>query len=282
VQDSALVALTEGKAGKLISKATPLDNISAFALQKIMLKNVGFDADIASTDIKTFCVGHYSLSSSAIMPIIKNIKSSENQTDKGSSESSNGAGSGTSTKSGNSSSQGDDKNNLFDARTTALFVKGRKVGELSPELTQAYNALFGTFEGTTFAVNNVEFNGQKTNYLLSVVDCIHKVKLNASENDLNLSISLKLYCKISDHTADGSSEALSQNNPMPDNVKQKAEQYFKDNILELIMTEKQTGCDFMHIKQKLYRFNHKQYSRYKVNYLSVLNTNVNVSIYGQK
>ncbi|MBQ3116448.1 MAG: hypothetical protein IJC07_05415 [Clostridia bacterium] len=280
VQDSALVALADGKAGELISKATPLDNISAFALQKIMLKNVGFDADIASTDIKTFCVGHYSLNSSALMPIVKVIKSSENQTDTGGGGSS-GAGSGTSSSGGGSSSK-EDKNNLFDARTTALFVKGKKVGELSPELTQTYSALYKTFEGTSFSVNDVDFKGQKTNYLLSVVDCRPKIKLHATENDLRLSITLKLYCKISDHSADGSSEALSQNNPIPEKVKEKAEQYFTDNINELLRTEKQTGCDFMQIKQKLYRYNHKQYSRYKDNYLSVLKTDVNVSVFGQK
>lgn len=280
VQDSALVAMTEGKAGELISKATPLDNISAFALQKIMLKNIGFDADIASTDIKTFCQGHYSINGSAFMPIVKDVKSSEDNPQSNSGEQSSG-GSGSSNQSGGSSKK-EDNNNLFDARTTALFLNGKKVGELSPELTQTYNALFSAFEGTTFPVDNVTFNGQNTNYLLSVVDCMPKVKLHATENDLTLKIQLNMYCKVSDHSASGSSEALSQNMPIPDRVKEKAEQFFAKNIEELVMTEKQTGCDFMDIKQKLYRFNHKQYSRYKDNYLSVLKTDISVSVYGQK
>ncbi len=277
VQDSALVALADGNAGELIAKSTPLDNISAFALQKIMLKNIGFDADIASTDIKTFCVGHYSINGSAYMPIVKAVKSSES-----SSKESGQGGSGES--SGNksaSSKSSEDKNNLFDARRTALFLDGKKVGELSPELTQTYNALFGAFEGTSFAVDNVEFKGQKTNYLLTAINCTPSVKLYASENDLVLKINLSLYCKVVDHSANGSTEALSQNQPIPDVVKTKAENYFTNNINDLILTEKQTGCDFMNIKQKLYRFNHKEYSRYKDNYLSVLRTEISVSVNGQ-
>ena len=211
------------------------------------------------------------------MPIVKAVKSSESSNG----ESSQSGGEQSSGNKSSSSQSGEDKNNLFDARRTALFLNGKKVGELSPELTQTYNALFGAFEGTSFAVDNVDFKGQNTNYLLTAINCTPNIKLYATENDLVLKVKLSLYCKVVDHSANGSTEALSQNQPIPDVVKSKAEKYFEDNINDLILTEKQTGCDFMNIKQKLYRFNHKEYSRYKDNYLSVLRTEISVSVYGQ-
>ena len=64
VQDSALVVLAEKSGKEILSLSTPLDNISSFAVQKILLKTVGFDADVAHNDIKTFCTGYYSLNSS--------------------------------------------------------------------------------------------------------------------------------------------------------------------------------------------------------------------------
>ena len=157
VQDSALVALSENTAKELLNLSTPLDNISAFALQKIMLKNTGFDRDVADTDIKTFCSNHYSFSSSAYMPIIKVVKAGEDNGNKSSGGSSSESGGG---QSGSTiSSQNKSTDNLFDAKTTALFKNGVKVGELDPDLTLAFNSLTSNFKGTTIPLKEVSNKG---------------------------------------------------------------------------------------------------------------------------
>ncbi len=280
VQDSALVALAENTASELLSLSTPLDNISAFALQKIMLKNIGFDRDVSSCDVKTFCSGHYSISGSAFMPIVKSEPAGPPSKDKGNSSGGNTpqVGGGSS----GSSSQQQNQNNLFNAKTTALFKDGKKVGELDEQLTLAFNSLFFPFNGTTFAVNDVDFNGQKTDYLLTVTSCRPSLSVFATDNELTLSITLKLYCKVSDHRANGSDAALSNNQPLPAEVVKKAENIFYEDIMELVQTEKQTECDFLRIKEKLYRYNHEQYSRYKDNFLEVFKPNVKISVIGQK
>lgn len=286
VQDSALVALAEKSAKELLSATTPLDNISAFALQKIMFKTQGFDRDIATTDIKSFCSGHYSNNGSAYMPLIK-ISDSGNDSSGNSGGGSSSGGSSSSSDGGSSGgqSQGGQKNQniLFDARTTALFKDGYKVGELDENLTLTFNALNTNFAGTTLPVNDViDKDGKKSSYLLTVKQSTPKIKVTADENKLTVDLSLKLYCNITDHAIDGSTEALSQNTPLPKEVKEKIEQTLKAQIEELVLTEKQTGCDFLKIKEKLYRRNYKQYSRYKDNFLSVMNYNVSVSVDGQK
>ena len=281
VQDSALVALSEKKASELLELATPLDNISSFALQKILLKNTGFDRDVATTDVKTFCVGHYSESRSATMPIIKVLPAGET-TSSGSKSSGGSESSQSQSGSGGGNKESNNTDNLFNAKTTALFKNGIKVGELDEPLTLTLNTLFQPMRGTTFSVDGVNFNGKQTNYLLTIAKCMPKIKVKATENKLLLDIKLKLYCKIADHNTDYSNATLSLNATIPDAVKEKAQEFFVSNFEELIATARQTECDFLRIKQKLYRFNHKQYSRYKDNYLSVIESSISVSVVGQE
>ncbi len=282
VQDSALVALAENTASELLTLATPLDNISAFAMQKILLKNTGFDRDVKTADVKTFCTEHYSLSSSSIMPIIKRVSAGSEENVNPSAEKTQSANSNQSGGATAQNQEEKDKDNLFDARTTALFKNGVKVGELDENQTLSLNALNQPFKGTTFPVKDVLFNGQNTNYLLTVLRRNSEVKVVADDNELKLVINLFLYCKVSDHSADNSSNALSQNYPIPEEVIYKAEGFFRSNLEELVMAEKQTECDLFRIKEKLYRFNHKQYSRYKDNFINSFKYEISVTVSGQK
>ncbi len=276
VQDSAMVALSEKSAKELLSISTPLDNISAFALQKILLKTRGFDKDVASADIKEFCAGHYSKNGSAYMPIIKTLPSGDEQ-NKSQSQSSGGS---NNSQGGNSSK--DSKKQLFDARTTALFKNGYKVGELNQDLTLVFNALKGNFNETTIPVNNVlHSDGKKSDYLLSVITSTPKIKMKVKDK-IEVDISLYLYCQIIDHAIDGSKEALSQNVTLPKELKSKTEKMLKTNIEDLIETSKKTNCDFMRFSNMLYRHHHKHYERFKDNLLDNLSVSVSIVVEGQK
>ena len=280
VQDSALIALSEKNAKDLLTLATPLDNISSFALQKIILKNTGFDKDVAQSDVKTFCSDYYSISESSYMPLIKVIPAGESQKSQssgGGTQNSGGMNPGTS-----ASDQKGDKDNLFDAKTTALFLKGKKVGELDNNLTLIFNMLTSPIKGTVLTVKDMpDKNGEKSNYLLMVMRSIRSVKVKADENDLKVKIKINLYCKITDHTSKNSDYSLSQNIPIPKIVLEKLEKDLTSNIEELIETSKQSGCDFLQLKQKLYRNNYKHYARYKDNYLSVIKPEIKVTVSGQ-
>ena len=284
VQDSALVALAENSAKELLSISTPLDNISSFALQKIMFKTRGFDRDVASTDIKTFCSGHYSKSKSAYMPLIKILPSGdESSSSGGSSGSSGGTSQGSGAQNGTKGGGQQDNKKLFDARTTALFKDGFKVGELDKDLTLTYNAFHSNFTGTTIPVEDVvDSNVQKSNYLLTVMSSKPKIRIKADEKGVHIDLSLKLYCKISDHAIDGSTEALAQNTPLPTPLKEKVEKTLERWIEDLIETQKQTECDIFNILENIYRKSNKYYDKYKDNYLEHLTYSINVSVDGQK
>lgn len=266
VQDSAQVALAEQSASELLSKATPLDNISAFAIQKIMLKNTGFDRDVAECDVKTFCAGYYSISKSSFMPLIKVLPADVSQSNQTTNSQVKG---GQSEK-----TQG---KNLFDARSTALFLGGRLVGSLDKDLTVVLNAVSEKLNGTTIPVNDVD----GVNYLLAVQTSKRKVKLVATENQLVLNVNINLFVKIADLTSTNSELCLSQNSKIPKKVLYTAEEKLCNDISMLLDVSKQSGCDLFKIKEKLYRFNHKQYSRYKDNFLDVVRLKTTVKIEGQ-
>lgn len=288
VQDSAMVVTTDKKAKELLEASTPLDNISSFALQKILLKNPGFNSDVAETDIKNFCIDYYSESRSSYMPLVKLNKqetAAPPETGSGS-----GSGGGSSGGSGGSSSGGgagsggtnSDGSTLFNARSTALFYEGVKAGELNEKETLALSALTDTFKGTTIELKDVTTNGETKNFLITVFRCNPKIIVDANEESLNVKIDLDVYCRIVDQNAEKSDVTYSKNVPLPDAVKEKATEFFTTHINKLIEAEKTSGCDFLFLKRKLFQRRYKHYARYKDNFFSVMKHEINVSVSGQK
>ena len=121
VQDSANVVYVEGSAKKLLEYSSPLDSISSFAIQKSVLKEDGFDIDVMNKSIKEFACDYYAISSSSFMPKIKIIEQGDSPEGTQSS--------GSQGQEGEESSK--NKTYLFDARSTALYKQGKKVGELN-------------------------------------------------------------------------------------------------------------------------------------------------------
>ena len=284
LQDSALVAVAENKASDILSLATPLDNLSSFAVQKIILKASGFDKDVASTDIKTFCSYYYSPNASGYMPLIKVINA-ENGDSGGQGQSSQEGVSSASSQGGQNqkSQDGSKKSNvLFDARTTALFKNGIKVGELSPDLTFVFNALHYPMTGSSIAVENVFANEQNANYLLTIFDNKHSLKVNATDTDVIVNLDLSLFCKVADVNAIGTKDSISATTKLPNEVIKKLNEKLSNNISDLVNVSVQTGCDFLRIKEKLYRFNNSKYSLYKDNFLTKLKVNTKVNVHGHE
>lgn len=285
VQDSALVITTNEKAADLLKASTPLDNISSFALQKILLKNPGFDSDVAETDIKSFCIDYYSESESSFMPLVSlNLQQSGSSPD-GNPQGGNGAGGiaggGAASSEGNGSTP-TNGNCLFNASKTALFYKGIKTGELNEEQTLVFGALTDNFKGTSVILKDVKTDGEKRNFLITVFRCSPKIKIIANEQNLIAKITLDIYCKIVDQNAEKSDLTYSKNVPLPDAVKNKATEFFTSKISELIQKSKDSKCDFLFLKRKLYHTAYKHYARYKDNFFSVLKPEINVTVTGQK
>lgn len=279
VQDSAVVVMAEDRASDILTSSTPLDNISSFAIQKILLKDLGFELGVATNDIRSFCIGYYSNSGSSYMPIIKKVEIKDDQ-NKNRSNSSNTQSQSTSEQ-GSSNGKG---NTVFDASSTALFLHGKKVGELTKDQTLILNALFSNLKNSTLQIEDVkkDITSDNANFMLTVIRCTPHINVSIKDEKVIADFCLDFYCKVSDQTSEYSDDAFNKNVPLAPAVKRKTEEYVSSTLNELIETEKQTGCDFLRIKQRLYRFHYKEYAKYKDNLFSVLTTNVKVNVNGQK
>lgn len=278
VQDSAVVVESDTKAKDLLSVSTPLDNISSFALQKAILKNPGFNRDVINADIKTFVESYYADAASSVMPLVKIVKleNGEGLAQKGSSKDS-GSGSGG----GDSGGSKTDGAALFDASSTALFKNGVQVGELDRDLTITFNMLTDDFDLTTVNVGENAVDGNENNYLFTVKKCEADTKLTVDGRP-TLFIDVRLYCKISDVNSVNSAHEYSDNEPIPEEVKSLAREKIKDDITALIEKQKQTGCDFFKLKEKLYRHHHGAYSLYKDVVATDFDYSINVTVESQK
>ena len=130
LQDSALIAMCDIDAKEILALSSPLDNITSFAIQRILIKTKDFENGIVANDIKTFCEGYYSPSSSSFMPVISINEESTSNNDGSSGQSDKNSGGNSS--GGQGGSQGSDLK-LFNAERTAVFKKGYYVGELSKD-----------------------------------------------------------------------------------------------------------------------------------------------------
>lgn len=284
VQDSALVVLSEEKGQDVIKATTPLDNISSFALQKVLLKNPGFDNDNSPNDIKSFCTGYYSQASSSYLPIVKIVKENTDSKQDSSSSGGNNLG-GTPTASQSGSKTGGKV--MFESRTTALFKNGFYVGELDKDQTKAFNIIKKNIEGTTIELSNVQIDGgenkaQTGNYLLTALRETSKIWLDVDKDKIIVNINVNMYCKITDQETDYTTVTPSHTIPLPKEVQLKAQQTVSQMINSMFDKSIETECDFLDVLMKVYRRHHNYYSLYKNNFAKKMQANVVVSVQGQK
>lgn len=273
IQDSAILTACEDTAKELLQVSTPLDNLSAFALQKILIKNPGQANDVFAANIKFFSIGLYSQSGASLIPYIRKIATHGDPGDKTGSPTESGSSSesgqsqdsdqesGGTTQSGNMDGGGGTtaKEFVFDATSSVLFNRGTPVGIMDSDMTLAMNFLIRRSGDTVYGVHDVIKNGTKENYLLTVTDNDCSLDLMFENGKPVMNVKAHLFAQIDDTTdrLDGASVADKFN--LPPEVTEKAEKQFRETIYKIYDLAKQTGADIFKMKNKLYRFHHKYY-----------------------
>lgn len=156
LQNSALMAISEGEAKEVLSSATALDTISSFAIQKILLKNTLHVNTVSKANVREFSMMHYSPSNCSYMPLIKIV-------DEPTKENQNSKSAALQVSSSSSQSGGEEKNVAFDATTTAIFSDGKLACYFDKDETLIYNLLIKDVDESFISV---ECEGET--YLLSI------------------------------------------------------------------------------------------------------------------
>ena len=229
VQDSTLLALSEDKAKPLLSTESPLDDLSSFAIQKILLKKTGLNNDIMDTDIKSFSIGYYGKSECSYIPLIKVLKPDDAEkpddlsNKKGESSSGQSSEEGSEKQSSSGEGGGDqNKSNVFDATTTILFKKGKKVDSLEKDETFTVNLFTSSVKHSNIEINNVEYQGENFNVLLNIINVKESIKLLFENGKPKALFNLDVLVKINDQNSTSTDLQTQNKTFVPEEICKKA------------------------------------------------------------
>ena len=266
IPDSTLLVACEGKTKDVLNVTTPLDSVSAFALEKILVKDIAKLNRISFINLKDFAKGYFSKSSSSYMPFIKKIEvATAPPVDEG------GGGGGAES---NENSQ--EKKYVFDGTTTLLFKNGVNVGALDENQTLSFNLRKHTSVDTLFDIKDVEISGEKTNLTIGINEVKKKFRLVFADERPLYKIDLTLKCHIEDVNNSESVKNLFTTQEIPqevlDQISEKIESIYEESYFKM----QETNCDLYMLADELYKFHYKQYEKYKDTILEKTKIDVNV------
>lgn len=271
VQNSAIVAMADDKAGEILTSKTPLDAISSFAVSKIVLKSRWMTNTVPNANLRKIALSEYSPSKSSFMPVIKpikeNTKSKEGgsssitaSTKSGGSEDSgggSGGGGGSGESSGGSSGGKDVPDKVYDASTLAVFSDFKLKGEFDEELTQIFNMLMGPLGESYITLENGD---EKT--LLAISNGTRSVKVNL-EKKPTIEIKLSFKVEISDSSEGYSLDKLNRRSVVDEETITKVTDKLNVLLLKLIDKVKESGADALLIRDKIYKFSNSRFEEFK-------------------
>jgi spore germination protein KC len=290
-QNSAVIAVSEKSAKETLKSTTPLDFVSSFALQKILLRNLDRTSSVLVTDIRKLCALSRSHSEFCYMPLIKTVKTedkeqgdlqtsiieqslshSEKSLSTSSSDGSSGDSSGGQSNSGGAS---ENKPSVFDASNTLIFSKGELKGVFSSTLTHCFNIITKEVKETFIPIEFIR-GQKKINALISVVTNKYSVKLKIKEGVPKVIVELTLVCEKEETYDEQNITELAKFNKVSKEGISALEEKLTNDIIELIEYSKTTKCDYLELKELLYRSGNKNYATFKDNLLDLLEYEVRV------
>lgn len=267
VQNSAIVAMADDKAGEILISKTPLDAISSFAVFKIVLKSRWMTNTVPNANLRKIALSEYSPSKSSFMPVIKpikeNTKSKEGgsssitaSTKSGGSEGSGGGGSGGES-SGGSSGGKDVPDKVYDASTLAVFSGFKLKGEFDEELTQIFNMLMGPLDESYITLENGD---EKT--LLALSNGTRSVKVNL-KNKPTIEIKLSFKVEVSDSSKGYALDKLNRRSVVDEDTITKVADKLNVLLLKLVDKVKESGADALLIRDKIYKYSNSRFEEFK-------------------
>ncbi len=280
-QNSALLSVCDGDAKNFLSTPTPLDAISSFAIQKVLIENGAASSAVMDTTVKSFCESNHGRNACGYMPYLKIKNDALGQEDSSSATTSfyydntsdNGliggllsniplAEGGKSGKSGGSGGgESDDSQKtptaVFDASRTAIFKDGKIVDILSGDETIVYNLLHLSADRIVLPVVSEDEKAA-----LEVFDSRHKISLNYGVKPqiiFNLSVTVRML----DESSDGKNNSLGRRATVPEDFLNSLEYSLTSTVNELAERMLCREIDLFGIRNMTYKYHHKNYEEYK-------------------
>lgn len=290
--NSAILAAAEDKAKDVLSSPTPLDFISSFALEKILVRDIDRANTVLVADIRKFAQDVRSESSFSYLPLIKKIKTDDkpkgdSQDKESGGDSSETAayrsivalselqGGGNAGKGGQDDSSNQGEKNVFDARSALLFSNGVYACTVNDEQTLCYNALKEPVSEAFFQVSYQKKN-KEINSVVSVVKTEKSITMKIKNGIPEYSAKLKLFCKTEEISADPNTGKLAFYTKASKECLNALSEKVEQNLMEMFNTAKDKGCDAFELKNYIYRHIPDKYPSYKDCILDAVKMNFSV------
>ncbi len=287
-QNSALLAVCDGPAKDFLSTPTPLDSISSFALQKVILENGAASSSVLDTNIKDFAESTHGRNKCGYMPYItiisgeaKGQDSSSSATTKWKIGDDNRPIDGLSDTlpleggSGSGGSGGESKSPtaIFDASKTAVFKDGKIADILTDKETIAFNLLSLPADRV---ILTAEADGKTS--ALEIFHSTHKVWL-----DYGVKPTLNMKMKITVRLADGTSEkgegnSLGRRATVQQEFLDALEKDLSKTLEGLAARLLNSETDLFGIRNLTYKYHNSSYEDYKKIPLSVYEIKTDIKV----
>lgn len=275
IQDTARMCMAEKSAKEILSAKTPLDELSAFSVTKILEPDSESLSSIAATSLKEFAIGYYSESGFSSIPIVK-LTEAEGESEGGNNATSSSddyaletvkadtikdrdeikrlsEGGGEGDDSGDGGMSKNKSSNIFDATSTALLSKGVKKLVLERDETLVFNMLTHPISEASIEAPNAEYEGKTATVFLSVNNIKKSIKLRFTGATPVLELSLTTDVRLDDTDIISEPKELVKNYIVPDKVLEKLSEFFKEKIESVFEKTRAESIDVFQVKNRLYR-----------------------------
>ena len=272
VEDSCLIAVCKGTAQELFSSQSPIGELTAIAVSKVLSSEAEKTGLVCVTNLREFAKGYFSPAASGYLPLVALRKEAESGGQGGTAQGTAAqareqgapavlaadilpaAASDPAAQSG-----GDNAADVFDASQTMLFYRGKRAAVLDAGETLAFNL---TETSTDFAYGEVtiEQDGAPVTYSLKIRIRKKKVSLDFQDGKPVLTFRVRANAQIADNSrADGIVD-IAKTAFVPEPVLRAAEEALRVRLDAVLKTTRESGCDLFGVRQKLHR-RHPRYER---------------------
>jgi len=251
MSDNCMLACSYGKAEEILSASPSTETLASVALSSVIGGEANQSGKAAVINLKDFAIGYYGESASGYMPIVEAVTP-----EKESAEASSLEGGGESQKSAGGS--------IYRTTATAMFVNGKKAGELTAEETLMFNVLRKKLR---FAVFNAECDG--ATYSLGLRKNSGSIRLKIDGTVPRLNVKVKAVASVADAAFSDSVEGITFSSAVPPAVKEAAEKKMEELLGSIFSKCRDSGCDLFLVIDKLKKFENKYYEAYKTDVLKL-------------
>ena len=255
-ENSTLAIVSDTTAKDVLLATTPLDAISSFALQKIVLKNEWMVAPVNVTNVKKFAVSSYSASKAAYLPLVKIIKGdNKGKGDSSSAVTASAGGSGGSDKEQSGGSE-QDKTVIFDVSSSAFFKDGKYVATIGDKETKILNLLSSPVKESYFTAKK---DGQE--YYFYVKCKNRSLSVNVLEKPY-IDYGLSLCVKLVDSTAPISLDTADKKSRLSGELLNALKEDIENSVNALDAAARLHDCDVLGVKDKFYKYRYSDFIFY--------------------